>query len=301
MACSRDESDVTAAHFPSKILRHGEPSAATVRVLTFNILARHAEWNQRRRVLVDGLRALAPDLIAFQETVCIGGYDQTADLLAAGYHIVNSKARSADGVGCSVATRWPSRHERELDMHVSPRTAGFPCTTMLVEIDVPDPIGRVLFVNHFPSYQVDYEYERELQTVIAARAIEAQVAQDPMHVVLAGDLDAEPDAASIRFLTGKQSLDGMSVCYRSAWDSVHPGESAGTFSPENPLSPASDWDWPFHRIDHILVRHGTHGGPSLRVLRCERAFDVPIDGVWASDHFGLVADLTSPESRAAVP
>jgi hypothetical protein len=30
------------------------------------------------------------------------------------------------------------------------------------------------------------------------------------------------------------------------------------------------------------------------VVACERLFDRPVDGVWASDHFGVVADLEVP-------
>jgi len=53
----------------------------------------------------------------------------------------------------------------------------------------------------------------------------------------------------------------------------------------------ADPDWPFGRIDYVLVRCGEHGGPTLPIAACERIFDTPVDGVWASDHFGLVADL----------
>jgi endonuclease/exonuclease/phosphatase family metal-dependent hydrolase len=44
------------------------------------------------------------------------------------------------------------------------------------------------------------------------------------------------------------------------------------------------------RIDYIFVRYDDRG-PSLVIERCERAFDAPVGGVWASDHFGVVADL----------
>lgn len=40
-------------------------------------------------------------------------------------------------------------------------------------------------------------------------------------MVVAGDLDADP-AQGIRFFTGRQSLEGMSVSYRDAWENVHP-------------------------------------------------------------------------------
>jgi endonuclease/exonuclease/phosphatase family metal-dependent hydrolase len=57
----------------------------------------------------------------------------------------------------------------------------------------------------------------------------------------------------------------------------------------------ADWDWPFRRIDYILVRCGLHGGPTLEIAGCARTFDQPRTIV--SDHFGLVADLELPRSR----
>ena len=31
--------------------------------------------------------------------------------------------------------------------------------------------------------------------------------------------------------------------------------------------------------------------PTLPIIDCRLAFDQPVDGIWASDHFGVVADL----------
>jgi endonuclease/exonuclease/phosphatase family metal-dependent hydrolase len=52
-------------------------------------------------------------------------------------------------------------------------------------------------------------------------------------------------------------------------------------------------DWPFRRIDHIFVRCGP-AGPTLAITDCARVFDQPVAGLWASDHFGLLADLEVP-------
>jgi endonuclease/exonuclease/phosphatase family metal-dependent hydrolase len=148
----------------------------------------------------------------------------------------------------------------------------------------------LLFVNHLPSWKPELERERELQTVKAARAVE-ELAGDRA-VVLAGDLDATPDAASVRFLRGRQSLEGTSVHYVDAWAQAHPDDPGLTFTPHNPLvmqESSVTIETP-RRIDYIFIRGG-EGGPALRVDACERIFDEPVDGVWASDHFGLVADL----------
>lgn len=268
--------------------RRRRPEGVTLRLYTHNIWDRHGNWAARRQVLADGIGLLDPDLITLQETIVLGEDNQVAELLGEGWHVAHSRERAPDGTGISIASRWPIAAVDEPDLNVTDRTAAFPCTAMIAEIDAPAPVGPLLLVNHFPDYQVDHERERELQTVVVARVIEERLARRPMHVLLSGDLDAEPDAASLRFLAGKQSLEGMSVCYRNAWDAAHRGELGGTFVAANPLAPD---DWPFDRIDHIFIRCGEHGGPTLRIEGCELAFAKPVGEVWASDHFGLVADF----------
>jgi endonuclease/exonuclease/phosphatase family metal-dependent hydrolase len=65
-----------------------------------------------------------------------------------------------------------------------------------------------------PWYPWYAERERELQAVAAARFVEDLLDErrDIRHVVLAGDFNAVPDSASVRFWRGLQSLDGTSVC-----------------------------------------------------------------------------------------
>ncbi len=274
-------------------------SRGDLRVVTLNLYGRRGDWAARREVIAAGLRDLRPDLVAFVESIETADYDQARDLLGPDYELAQQRDREAAdppdveaGQGFTIASRWPVRAVHEADLQVSPRTADFACGAMVAEIRAPDPIGPLLFVNHLPSWKLELEYERELQAVAVSGLIDRVAAGRDLHVVLAGDLDADPSAASIRYWTGRQSLHGTSVCYRDAWESAHPGEPGHTFTPDNPLM--NGWDWPFRRIDYLLVRCGTHGGPTLAIRSCERIFDQPVDGVWASDHFGLMADLSLP-------
>jgi endonuclease/exonuclease/phosphatase family metal-dependent hydrolase len=149
---------------------------------------------------------------------------------------------------------------------------------------------------------LSFERERELQAVIAARFIEDQVQRASSQVILVGDFDASPEAASVRFWAGRQSLGDISVCYRDAWESTHPEDPGHTFTPASPVvkdevvkSMRPFRDWPFRRIDYIFVRFGAHGGQAMDIAACAQIFDKPINGIWASDHFGLVADLAAPQ------
>jgi hypothetical protein len=89
-------------------------ATSEVRVATLNLWGRCGAWDERRSVLVEGFRELAPDLVAFQEAVVADGYDQVTDILGRGYHIVHQTDREAarggdieDGQGISIASRWP--------------------------------------------------------------------------------------------------------------------------------------------------------------------------------------------------
>src|SRR5215218_9076385 len=175
-------------------------ATSEMRVATLNLWGRRGAWEERRRLLAEGFRELAPDLVAFQEAVVGDGYDQVADILGPGYHVVHQTDREAgrggdieDGQGISIASRWPLGEVWEPDLNVTPRTDDFACGTLIAEVLAPEPIGTLLFVNHLPNWQLTFEHERELQTVIAARTIE-QIAEGRgfRHVVLSGDLDATP-------------------------------------------------------------------------------------------------------------
>lgn len=118
-----------------------------------------------------------------------------------------------------------------------------------------------------------------------ARALEQVASESPGHVILAGDMDADLAADSIRFLTGRHVIDDTSVCYRHAWEAVHPEEALVTYSPSNPYQ--KDPDWPFRGIDHVLVRCAPTG-PTLLATSCTCVFDLGPETI--SDHYGLAVD-----------
>jgi endonuclease/exonuclease/phosphatase family metal-dependent hydrolase len=271
-----------------------------LRVATLNLWSVGGVWNGRREVLCDGFRALQADVIAFQEAYKTDERDTAREILGPDYQLVHQTRGLLDDGNCAViASRWPILDVTELDQQLGPRTADFPATTMAAEVELPPPIGHVLFVNHLPSWKPELERERELQTVAAARFVEERVLERARHVVLAGDLDAVPEAASIRFLRGLQSLEGASVSYRDAWSTIHPDEPGHTFTLRNALvmEESDVVQEQTRRIDYVFVRGGAHG-PSLEIAGCELLFDEPVDGVWASDHFGVVADLcVRPDAR----
>lgn len=267
----------------------------TLRVMTMNIYACHGRWDARRPVLAAGLAAASPDVVTLQETVVTDTYDQVTDVLGEAYDVHHQPGRSDDGVGASIASRWP------LDVvhHATLPGAGpadWIGSVTVVRIAVPDPIGPVLIAHHKPTWQSGMEHVREQQAVASARAID-HVCDGHTHLVLTGDFDATPDSASVRFWTGRQSLAQTSVCYQDAWDAIHPDEPGHTFTPRNPLVAEAWRPRRGRRIDYVMVRCGDKGA-TLDITACDLVLDAPTDGAWASDHHGVAADLAPHQTTA---
>lgn len=127
---------------------------------------------------------------------------------------------------------------------------------------------------------------------------EKRVRCDVEHI--AGDFNAEPGSASIRYLTGAAPAGEQVAQWTDAW--VHGGEGDGyTSSPANPYALivgtrhgfADPRMLPERRIDYILTRGYAHGRPGTAL----RSFihREGIDGApYPSDHWLLVADLYTP-------
>jgi endonuclease/exonuclease/phosphatase family metal-dependent hydrolase len=259
---------------------------------------RHPDWSARQPALAAALRAEQPDLVAFQEAIAIPGYDQTSELLGPGYQVVHARQREPDGSGATIASRWPVTAVHEIDLPVNDRGTDPPAITLVAEIDAPPPIGPLLLATYTPDWQLGHEYEREVQAVTTARAVAGIAGHTSRHVLLAGDFNAPPDAASMRFWRGLQSLHGVSVAYRDAWQTLHPDDPGHTFSPGNPMLSAGTWPQETgRRIDYLLIRCADHG-PTLDTVRCALLADHPVNGTWPSDHFGVVADLTTAGTPA---
>jgi endonuclease/exonuclease/phosphatase family metal-dependent hydrolase len=271
-----------------------------MRILTLNLLAELQDWPARAEILRSGLRTLDADILALQETVVRPGHDQVADLLSEDYHVVHGAIREVDGTGMSIASRWPIRDSWDGAL---PRSARIPeeefCHQLLAVLVEPPDMGPVLVASPKPTFRVGHEVERETMTVVAARAVEDVLEEcHAAHVVLASDFDGVPDSASMRFWRGLQSLGGFSVAYADALEVVHGATAAGmwTFDPQRNALVSAQWRTGLPRqIDHVLVRCGPKG-PTLEIRDARVVLDEPVGGVWASDHFGVLATLAEPAS-----
>lgn len=271
-----------------------------VRVLTLNV--QNDEGSQRRAELINQeLRRIDPDLVALQEvpdqnsphglSALLSGTALTAvhqdELL--GYQVPYADRYG----GAALAARWPYRVVEVLDQRGTD-APDVPWCTLAAEVDVPD-LGSMLFIAATLSWRLDAEAARERQA-LELTDLDARHRTD-LPTVLAGDFNADPDAACIRYLTGRQSLRGASVYYHDAWTVAHPDLAGHTWTVDNPAAAAeinAIVRQPNHRrrLDYVLVG-SWHAHPNARaeVHAAEFVFSDAVDGVQPSDHYGLLVDL----------
>lgn len=272
-------------------------SPRTLRVLTLNCWNVSEPYAARMAVARAAITALAPDLIGLQEVVVRrDGFDQAGDLLGGlGYHVVYAPAfrwteagdvawdAAGDAFGNLVASRWPivASERRALPGEDQGERR---CA---LAAHVAAPFARIPFVCTHLAWRLDHGGLRERQVRAVDDLARAWARDADFPPIIVGDLNADPDATEIRHLSGLASLDGRSTYYQDAWR-VRGAGPGHTWDNRNPH--AAMMFEPDRRLDYILVGladiHG-RGWIERVALACHQ----PVDGLFASDHFAVVADI----------
>jgi len=245
-------------------------------------------------VIIENLNAINADILALQEVWEDSTRSQAREIATAlGYSDpVYAANLERDGArsGNAVLSRWPIKRSA---VRVLPRRGANDAVDeegeerLCVFAEVDGPRGAIqMFCAHL-SWSDDHSAIRQEQTRDIARFIrETRPRQFP--AVLCGDLNAEQSSDELRLLTGRTTTPMPRVILRDAWEAARNTEPGHTWSNDNPFAAASlDLD---RRIDHVMVGQPKLGGVG-HVLAAHIAGDVPIDGMWGSDHFAVVAEL----------
>ena len=265
-----------------------------VRIATWNLWGRYGPWEARLPVIIENLSAINADILALQEVWEDDMRSQAEELAVAlgctepvyAANLERDGARS----GNAVLSRWPiTRHEvRRLPRrgeHGAIDDEGEERLCVFAEVDGPrGPIQ--MFCAHL-SWSEDHSSVRQEQTRDIARFIR-EMRPRPFPAVLCGDLNAEQSSDELRQLTGRAAPPVPRVILRDAWEAAGNTDPGYTWSNANPFAAASlDLD---RRIDHVMVGPPKLGGVG-HVRGAQVAGDVPIDGMWGSDHLAVVAEL----------
>jgi endonuclease/exonuclease/phosphatase family metal-dependent hydrolase len=247
-------------------------------VLTLNTWNRSGPFDQRLALLRRWLQRLQPDLIALQEVVGESHLQELLDGL--GYQ---SEWFGVEQ-GVAIAARWPISQRVELWLpgdDGKPQSGG-PALRGLVQ----SPYGVIPFTTtHTYCYATHHGFKRE-RLMPALNEFARTKDKDHFPAILAGDFNADPESTEIRYLKGLQSLQGRSAYWCDAWEQAGDSSKGMTWSRENQF--AAWVPWPSRRIDYIFVAQPRLDGAGT-IEECTVVMNESVDGVWPSDHFGVMA------------
>jgi endonuclease/exonuclease/phosphatase family metal-dependent hydrolase len=260
-----------------------------LRILTLNIWNRLGPWDDRLLSIREILREEAPDIVGLQEVITTPHGDALdqgkaiADGL--GYEVAFGKSHgNGFSFGNGVLARWPIIRTENHPLPGGEDTE--PRSLLCTEIDAP--CGRVpFFVTHL-AWRFHEGAVRQGQVVAVAEKVAAWSPPASPPPILVGDFNADPEADEIRYLKGLTALGrGRCVYFSDAFAVA--GEGAGvTFSKRNPF--AATLREPDRRIDYVFVKR-TNDDPRGEPVAARVCFDRPVNGVFPTDHFGVIATL----------
>jgi len=156
----------------------------------------------------------------------------------------------------------------------------------VIRAEVEGPRGALeIFTTHL-NWRFDQSDVRQEQVRTLARFV-AESERRVVPPIVAGDLNAVPDSEEIRMLTGRTAVPVPRLVFHDAWEAAGNVEPGFTWSNANPYA-RLDLE-PDRRIDYVFVGWPRRGGAG-HVLSC-RMIGGPVDGVYPSDHLGVMADL----------
>jgi len=271
-------------------------------------------WAERRHEVVAWLSRLDADVVCLQEIWQSDASANTAGWLVehglpgtwhwvfAGGDLGPPFATEAGTTfGSAILSRWPvdDHHHWHLPLAPGPDPVVAQMPWGLLHVETA---GLDIFSAHLPPAPHHGDHRR-----IQAVAIDTHIREvrrdkdvlqpgrrrDGMPPILAGDFNAEPDSDEIRFLSSLTMLEGRTTFYQDAWRVA--GEGPGYTQDWRTNRIAASLNVHRKRIDYVFVgdpflRKGSAG----RVVSAALAFDVPLTGVLASDHAGLVVDVVWP-------
>jgi endonuclease/exonuclease/phosphatase family metal-dependent hydrolase len=261
-----------------------------LRCLTLNLWGAEPPLERRMRVVAAGLRTLRADVVALQEVREVPAQlPNQAEALARAvglHHVFEPAVAFAGGhEGLALLSREPILEHQVLELpHAQPAER-----RILLSARVADGQGSIWVHTTHLNYRLAHGKQREDQVQAIDASLAGRTTDRPQ--ILMGDFNARPESDEIRWLRGLVSLGGRRTYHQDAWDRLHPGETGWTWARANPYTAKLAFLEPDRRLDYIFVTPMRSDGRGT-VHDCRIVFDQPeADGVFASDHFGLLAEI----------
>ncbi|MDA9101301.1 endonuclease/exonuclease/phosphatase family protein [Omnitrophica bacterium] len=243
-----------------------------MKILTLNTWQERGPWEKRWELIFEGLQALQPELVGFQETFNGAWMKEVQD--RSGYpYLVFEK----NECGLSILSRYPVEERGCQELETASPTEEYKRYLLWAALRVE---GELLwFFNTHLSWKLDEGNIREKQVGEILDIMDTQSSFAEAAVV--GDFNAEPSSPEVR----KMIFQGK---FHDTYAVLHPKSAAVTWDNENDYVQQASVVLPDRRIDYVFVRN--QGAVLGRLQSVEIVLAKPgKDGIRASDHYGVLA------------
>jgi len=275
-----------------------------MRIMTWNVQGRAGDWSARHAALRSWIARTAPDVLALQESwVEPDGATQAARLgEELGLHAVTAAdlagfdryPQAPYWVVNAVLSRWPLSIEL---LRPLPDENGEPTWrhVLVTRVDRPeDEGGPFVAAGTHLEHGLEQSARRSAQLAALVGHLtdvlgDEASRRESLPAILAGDLNCTPESEEYRRATGLSAGTIPGFTLVDAWSAAGNAGPGHTWSAANPLVPRLAIH-PHRRLDYVMVSTPRRPGAG-HVHRCGLAGDAAADGVWASDHFAVVAEV----------
>ena len=244
-----------------------------MKILTLNTWQERGPWEERWEITLEGIQEFQPDLVAFQE---LFNHDWAGEIQKR--TAFKTLIFPQEYCGLVLYSHFAVKSWGIIRLSQSPLEEYFRYS-LWAELQRE---GASLFIfNTHLSWKLEDGATRQRQVEEILHLIQEKAGEKES--VLVGDLNAPPHSPEIQGLIRKgQFCD----CFAK----LHPQESGFSWNNRNPYAAGAGHDLPDRRIDYILA---LGAGRHLRnLVSCDLIFTEPnAQGVWASDHAGLLAEF----------
>jgi endonuclease/exonuclease/phosphatase family metal-dependent hydrolase len=271
----------------------GRRSVSEMRILSWNLWWRYGPWERRCEAIATTLADVRPDLCGLQEVWGTPSENLAAELAGRLGMYWCWAAASSNGdergedlsIGNAILSRWPIASNAQADLAAG-GLAGQGRVAVHARIDAPGGALPV-FTTHL-AYGLGLSQVRSAQVRLLAQFVAEHAGDCTYPPVITGDLNAEPGSDELRLLGGiltSPAVPGLVLL--DAWRYAEPGDPGFTWDHRNGYQ--ADSVIPDSRIDYILVGLPRQGRGKVRSVQLVGT--APVDDIWPSDHFAVVADL----------
>jgi endonuclease/exonuclease/phosphatase family metal-dependent hydrolase len=277
-----------------------------LKILTLNIWNQKYYWKQRLKTIVTLINRKQPDLIGLQEIVdssdAKGNQAEQITQRLDGYsHFFSPAHKHSSGHwgGPAILSKLPilETHAQLLTKNSGDPLDRYKKNAIGIIVKIPQLSFKLAFINtHLSLSEAACN-----RTVKEISEFASQISDEQTYRIIVGDFNVGPESLAIRFLTGKEKINGKKDDYIDIWESCHPDSDAITWPVSktiveanwkirNPNKPLPYTIYP-KRIDFIfLARKLISSIGELESCELVGGQTSP-DGIPPSDHFGVLGNI----------